>query len=145
MADLELTGVKALEQALQTFPVKFVNKGIRRVFRETMKATVLPDAKRNIAIGQTGMLKRDVKVRAAKGKKGKRLPRGILGIAVGTSKKTKHDVFVLLNRKLRDGRVRPGDKTLRKALFGNKAAVRSRVETGMRRELPRIARESRGV
>ena len=141
--ELKLTGEKQLGRAFHQFPRKFASKGIKRVLRDAMKAVVHPEVKKNIAKDQ-GDLRRDVKVRTAKGRNGKRLPRTIIGTAVLVAK-VPHAKYVLFDRRLRDGRIRPGDRTLRDALYGNQFKLRYKIKAGLQRALPIIARESRGT
>ena len=142
---MEVTGFPELEHAWREFPKKFVNKSIKKTLKEVTKDVVVRDAQRNAPVGATKQLKRSIRVRTAKGRKGKRLPRGTVGFAA-TSVKTKtidayYSGWVFLGAKNRDGTKRPGTRTLRNALYGNSEWIRQLTFKGMKEDLPRIARE----
>ena len=67
--DLNITGLDELLKALQSLPKEVARQAIRKPLREGAKI-VLAEAKRNVPKGKTGNLKRSLKVRAGKRKKG---------------------------------------------------------------------------
>lgn len=140
MFDLDISGAKALERALSELPKKFATKSVRTATRDTQKEITLRDAKRTAPVGETGKLKRSLKVRTAKNRNGKRLPRGVIGHAVVSAKTKTVDAYyarwVFLNREGHEG-----TRTLRKSLYGNKAAIRATLTGKLRVDLPRITRE----
>lgn len=142
MADLELEGAKALDAAFREFPKKYANKSLRKTMRDGQKTIVLPDAQKNIA-KLTGAMKRGLQVRAAKGKNGARLQRGVFGVATQIKKSIHYAKFVELNRKLRGGGKRKGNRTLAQALYRNRQRLRIFVESRSRADLPRVAEEVR--
>jgi len=141
---LELTGDKALDAALSEFPKKFVNKPLKAELKAAVKDVVVRDAQR-LAPSRTGMLRRSIRVRTAKGRGNKRLPRGIVGFAAVSVKTKTIDAFysgwVFLGATNRDGTKRRGSRTLRKALYDNATVLRARVTGGLKKALPQIARE----
>ena len=149
-ADLE--GAKALQAALLAFPAKFVKKGIRRVVKTAVKDIILPDAVRNTPVSNApgrkgGTLKRSIKVATAKNRRGGRMPRHVIGFSV-ISRAPKGDdawyaKYVFLNTKNRNGTIRKGTQTLRKALYDNQTMVKHKITTNLRLEVPKIAQEVR--
>lgn len=140
---IEIEGMKALDSALSEFPKKFANKAVKKAIKAGM-GLVLRDAKRLTPV-DSGLLARSLKIRVAKGRKGKRLPRGVIGFQVESVKTKRTDAyyagFVFLGAKNRDGTRRPGTRTLRRALYNNAAAVRAVVIGELKSDLPRVARE----
>ena len=145
---ISFTGDKQLDAALESFPKKFQNKVIKPTLRNAMKEVVLTDAKRNTPV-RTGMLRRSLKVRTAKGPNGKRLPRHVVGSAL-THAKTKtvdgyYGRWVFADAKNRDGSIRKGTRTLRKALYGNREFLLQKVRHDWKRAIPKIAKEVRAA
>ena len=139
---IDIDGAKALKAAFDEFPKRFVDKAIRQIHRKLMKIIVLPDIKRNIAVA-TGLAKSKLRVRAAKNKRGGRLPRGIFGASINFLELVHYAKWFLFSRRLPNGRIRPGDRTMRKALFDNRHRLRTAVNREYRAALPRIAAETR--
>ena len=139
-----LTGDKALAAALAQFPTKYQNKALKPALKETTTEVVLRDAQRGTPF-RKGQLRKALKVRTAKGRGEKRLPRGIVGFAVVTVRTKFIDAFyagwVFLGARNRDGTKRQGTRTLRKALYDNARVINARVTGLLRRDLPRIAQE----
>jgi len=139
MASITTDGFSAIEHALAEFPKKFRNKAVRTTMRDGMKQIVLRDAQRTIPVDE-GQLRKSLKVRAAKGKSNKRLPRGVIGSQVVVAKTTKLDAyygsFVLLGTKFRTG-----TRTLRNALYRNAKVLQAFVIGSLKSKLPAIARE----
>ena len=140
--EMQVQGSDAVMAALRQFPARFVNKAMRRILRDAMKRFVLSAARRTIAV-LTGAMRGALKVRAARGNRGQRLQRGRLGVSLLILEKIRYARWVLMNRRLRDGRMRPGDRTLRLALFGNQHRIDSYVTSQARAALPKIAAETR--
>ena len=136
---LETKNVRGLQLTLIAYPKEF-KKPLRRIMREAMKLWVLPTAKRNMAV-LSGRMKKATKVRAAKGRGGKRLPRTQFGSAVVVL--VDYARFVLLDRKNRDGTVRRGDRTLRNALYDNEDMVRQYYISEGNREANQLASDMR--
>lgn len=141
MADLKLDGADELRKAFDAFPREFAKEG-RKINRNLVKQIVLPTAKRNIAV-RTGFMKSRLKVRAAKNARGGPLRRGIFGAALNLLQDVFYSKWVLFNRRLRDGRIREGDRTLRDALFDNRHRLRSAVNREYRAALPKMAAAAR--
>lgn len=143
---VEWYGVARLSLALKELPARFQKQAVQPALKETAKRVVLPDALRNVPV-KTGNLQRSLKVRVGKGKGGKRLPRGVIGFAVATTKTKTRDGFyglwVFTGAKNRDGTKRPGSRTLRNALYGNQAAIKSMSTALMRKRLPMAVIQAR--
>lgn len=68
-ATLRLEGGKALERKLKTLPTRVRNKVVRTALREGAK--IVQHATKELAPVRTGLLKKSIKVRAAKRKRGR--------------------------------------------------------------------------
>lgn len=136
---IEVQGLGAVEYALKVLPPKFQKQVVRPAMRSTMKEVVLPEVLRTVPV-KTGNLKRSLKVRVAKGKGGKRLPRGVIAFGVETTKTKTRDGFyglwVFTGATNRDGTKRPGSRTLRKALYGRQSQIKQVATDKMKQGLP---------
>lgn len=136
---ISLTGDRALIATISELPKAWYKKGVSNTMKDAQKQVVLPDARASVAKGKTGKLKKSLKVRAARGFNNKRLPRGVFGWAVTIAKTTKLDAYygkwVLLDRKLRDGTFRRGDRTLRNSLYQNSRRIRNYVVYNFKKTL----------
>lgn len=146
MPDLKIEGLEGILREMSAFPKKFTNQLAKDAIKQGMTHVVLRDAKRIVA-RDTGQLEKSLKVRTAKGHRNKRLPRGVIGFQIEAVKTKRIDayyaVWVFANRRLRDGRIRPGDRTLRKALYDNQRAYEAYVEGRMKRRFPDFVRKAR--
>ena len=80
------TGDKELIRYFNTLPKKLIKKDLRVATRNAAKRIALPEARRGVPDGPdaTGKAERSLTVRVAKGNKGGRLPRHIVGHSVTT-------------------------------------------------------------
>ena len=142
-ASITVEGLEALDVALSEFPKKFANKGVKKSLKSAMQDVVLKSVLRGVPV-KTGNLKRSLKVRTARGRNGRRIPRGVFGFSVQTTKTKRRDGFyglwVFTGATNRDGSKRSGTRTLRNALYGNANRLKSKTVANIRRELPNIAR-----
>jgi len=143
---LKTTGFTALLKSLEEFPRRYTNKVIKPAIKSGMANVVLPDAKHMTPV-KTGQLYRSLKVRVAKGDKGGRLPRGVVGFQVGAAQTSKIDAFyniwVFAGAENRDGTKREGTKTLRKALYNNADRYLIHVLHEARQQFPKVVDEVR--
>ena len=145
-ASIEINGFNALLIAFDEFPQKLTNKVMKTSVRDAMKEIVLTDARRNTPV-DSGQLRKSLKVRIAKGRGGKRLPRGVIGSSVTPAKTSKLDGYygrwVFANATNRDGTIRKGTRTLRNALYNNAEYWRQSVLAKARKGFPQAVRDAR--
>jgi len=146
-AKLKVTGFKALDDAMKKLPPKVEKKVARPVMRDSVKEVTLPAAKRIVRSESfvTGTLYKSLRVRTAKGRGGKRLPRGTVGYAVVNATTKRIDGFygkwVFADRRLRDGRIRRGTRALRRALYDNQQKLGRSILTKGRPALDKAVAE----
>ena len=127
-----ITGDKHVDAALRDFPKVARRKAIRQTTRDVVKLIVLPSA-RDFATEETGRLSRSLRVRVAKGARGRRLPRHIIGHSVvWTDDRAYYGSFQELGTKHIDDPA----KFLRYGLYKNAHLLRSAT---IRLIKPRIA------
>ena len=63
----EVDGVQAIIASLSEFPKKYQNKVVKPAIKQAMTNIIFPDAQRRPPVGETGDLRRSLRVRVAKG------------------------------------------------------------------------------
>lgn len=132
---MTITGLEELDAAMRELPKKIARQGIRKPLRAGAKV-VLAEAKRNAPRGVTGNLRRSLKVRAGKRKK------GIISMRVTTSEGWfKGDEFYAgfvefgtKERRHRSGRS-VGAVTARKFVRKAYLATKDRVSTQLKSDI----------
>ena len=121
---------------------KLRRKIISKALRTAMKDVVLRDAKRNSPVDEHGRIPRGLRVRTAKGPRGKRLRRDEVGMAVAIDRarfpEAFYASFVFLGTKHITG-----TKTLREALYVNNRRINVIVRRGIKASIEEIAAEAR--
>lgn len=139
--DVSVLGDDELLRELRGMEKKVRRKVLSKGLREGVKV-VLQDAKRHAAVDEHGRIPRGLTVRTAKTRRGKRLPRDQVGMAVVIDKKRFPEAFyakfVFLGTKHIEAQ-----RTLREALYVNSTRVFATVRTKMRFMVHELARESR--
>lgn len=143
LISMSLTGSEAAARLFDELPDKVRKGAIRKALRAAAK-TVAADARRG-APHLTGDLESSIKVRAAKGSKGKRLPKGQVGIAVSSSAtanmyegKTFYGGFIefgTTQRETKEGKNRgsiDANPFLRPALWNNASELRRQFRKHIR-------------
>ena len=155
MADFAITsnGGNQLLRYLEKLEPKLVKKDLRKATRAAAKA-ILPDVKRLVPRGETKRLLKSLKVRAAKGNKGQRLPRHIVGHSVVSSANLfVGDTFYAgvlefgtkPRRSKKTGAYRgrvPETSFLRKALHKNRKEIKTIVKRELIKGLNETARQA---
>ncbi|MDK1104035.1 MAG: HK97 gp10 family phage protein [Actinomycetota bacterium] len=131
---MHITGLEELLKALGSLPKKVARQAIRKPLREGAKI-VLAEAKRNVPKGKTGNLKRSLKVRAGKRKK------GTISIRVVTSEgwfkgDTFYGAFVEYGTHKMEAR-----NYVRNAYNTTKDRVRKLIERGIVKNIDQAVRE----
>ena len=150
-ATVKTEGFADLLSTLEAFPKTYTRKAISPSLKLGMQSIVLPSAQKQTPVGKTtaspGQLRKSLKVMTAKGKRGARLSRGMLGWQVQAKRTTRIDAYyanwVFLGAKNRNGTKRQGSRTLRKALYNNEARYRSFVGQYVRANFPDVVREAK--
>lgn len=110
-----VTGDEKLDATLRALPRQVRHKVVRHATREVVKRIVLPTS-RDFAPKRTGRLAGSLRVRTAKGRKNKRLPRGVMGHSVvWTDSKAYYGTWQELGSKY----IREPSKFLRHGLHKN--------------------------
>jgi HK97 gp10 family phage protein len=139
-AKLTLTGDKEIDAMLKTLEAKDMPKALRKGTRAGAKV-VLEDARRLVPI-DTGTLQDTLVVRTAKGRSGKRLPRGTFGHAVTHKDTGAEDPFYA--HFVEFGTVKwDGDRYIRQALYDNEDRVRRTNRQEIARAVDAIAAKTK--
>jgi len=90
-----ITGDREIDSLLAELPKTLANGVLRKASRDVCKSIVLPDVRRRAPV-KTGKLAKSFSVRVAKGRRGKRLPRGVIGHQVVADSRKHYGAFTAL-------------------------------------------------
>lgn len=148
---LKVLGAREVQGMLTEFPKRFQSRAVRVVMRDAMKTVILPEVQKTSRRESydTGLMTKSFKVRAAKGPRNNRLPRGHIGFQIESAKTKRIDAYytkwVLMDRKLRDGTTRRGTRLLRRMLYNNAVRWQNYVVDKLRAEIRKVPEELRSI